>query len=477
MLKGRNMHTKKIDRVNYALIVIILLYTGIFCGITIWRYYHYLHERSGDLLLFEQVVYNTAHNKPFYNNFSAQSHFGDHNSPILAIMVPFVYFIPTPYVLYIFSVLSVAISAIPIFLLCRDKLKNYKSSLLLTVAYLLLPGFVGQYYQSFHEMNLVVPFLTFAFYFFIQERFWAFLGMFAMALLVKEDVSLTLFMFAPYAFIKKKGRMWIITPALVTIVWFLLSVKIIIPFFNKTNSYGVGLSYFSSFGSSISDIILTILGKPLQTMHILFSEDKLWYLFYLLLPVGLVLPFFSCEILFALPSIILNLLPESDRFRLAICSIGSTRYIIEKHMSIIACIYLFIALIYSMESISSKLEKIFPKSTLLISLCIFVLVLYNDRFIMVKQFYFTDENIELYQPEPYAINKIITKIPNNATVTSNRDIANHLYEKRDVNYNMGNITTDYLILTRMDDTVTDANISKQYELVSRDEKIILLKKK
>ncbi len=470
------------DKGLYILFIILFIYSVVFSGMSIWRYEHFVCDASGDQLLFEQVVYNTAHGKLFYNNFSQQNHFGDHNSPILAILAPFSHLLPVPYVLSIFTALSIAVSAIPVYLLSREYLGNKTLALLLAGSFIMLPAFVGQFYASFHEMNLVLPFLTFAFYYFARERFYPFIAVFIMGLLVKEDVSLTLFMFAPYAAIKKRDRHWYIIPAVLSMAWFFLSIKAIIPFFNKHESYGMALTYFSDIGSSLSELVINTVSTPLNTLEIMLRPDKLRYIFELLLPVGLVLPFFSPEILFTIPSIFFNMLAGNARFRLFTCALGSDTVFIPRHMSLMAVVFLFIAAVYSIK----KMSLIFPKISRPIMsglvLLLLSLTLYNDRFMLSTLLYYQDSTLNQSLPTAESINKVLPLIPHNATVKANINIANHLYDRKEAYYPVNNPTeSDYLVITKQDSDHFDftyvALLAYKYKKIASENNISLFGKK
>lgn len=470
------------DRGLYILIIILFLYSVLFSGIAIWRYEHFLCDDSGDQLLFEQVVYNTAHDKPFYNNFSHQSHFGDHNSPVLAVLAPFSRILPVPYVLYIFTVLSVAVSAIPIYLLSREYSGSKTLALMLAGGFLMSPAFIGQVYLSFHEMNLVLPFLTFTFYYFVRNRFYPFLAMFIMSLLVKEDVSLTLFMFAPYAFIKKRDRHWYIVPAILSVSWFLISIKVIIPYFNKNDSYGMALSYFSNLGSSLPEIVMNTISKPLNTLDIMLRPEKLRYLFVILLPVGLVLPFFSAEILFSIPSIFFNMLAGTQRFRFFTCSIDSDTMFIPRHMSLIAVVFIFISAVYSIRKVSLIFPGISRRLMVGLVLLLLSLTLYSDRFILSKFFYYEGSKLSQDLPSAASIKKLLPLIPYNSTVKADINIANHLYDRDDAYYPVNNpVDTDYVVITKMDTDNLDftyvALIAYKYIKIASENNITLYKKR
>lgn len=469
------------DKSVYALVFILIAYTVFFSLVAIWRHEHFLCDDSGDLLIFEQVIHNSTQGNWFYNNFSLNNHFGDHNSPILALLVPFAFLLPAPYVLYIFTVLSVSISAIPIYLLSKDYLYCRKTALLLTLSYLMLPTFVGQAYLSFHEMNLVLPFLTFAFYFFVRENFCAFIAMFTMGMLVKEDVALSLFMFAPYALLKKRSLRWIVTPSILSIVWFFLSIKVIIPFFNKSSSYALALGYFSDIGNSLSEIVINTISKPTKTLAMLLRPVNFQYVALLLSPAGLILPLISAEIMFTVPSVFFNLLAGTQRFRFFTAIIESDTIFIPRHMSLIATAFIFISTIMAIKKIISYFPTLSKKIILVTALILLFAVIYNDRFIFSKYFYFQDPSIAMYSPSVNSTNKILSLIPNSATVKSNISIANHLYDKKEAYYPADKpVDSDYVIVTNQDTIKFNPDqivkLSYEYKLIAAEKNIFLYKK-
>lgn len=470
------------DRGLYLLFVILLVYVVAFSGVAIWRFENFLYSDSGDLLLFEQVVHNTGHGRPFYNNFSNQSHFGDHNSLMLGVLAPFSLIMPSPYVLYIFTVLCIAVSAIPVYLLSRESFKNSRYALLLTCAYLMMPALLGQVYLSFHEMNLVLPFLTFTFYFFARERFVPFVTMFTLGLLVKEDVALTLFMFAPYAAIKRRSPRWWLTPAILAPAWFFLSIKLIIPHFNKNDAYTMGVWSFGNIGSSLSEIVVNTITRPLRTMEILLRPENFRYLFVLLLPAGLVLPFLSPEIIFIFPSVVLNMLAGSQRFRFITCIVGSDTLYFPRHMSLMASVFIFLALMYAIRMLAARYSVRCKNLTLILLLAILATTLYNSRFIFSRYFYTLEEQTARYSPSPQAVKKMLALIPREATVKSGITIASHLYDRKEAYYPVSSPKdSDYFIITTVDGGQLDfsqtAQIAYAYRLLASDENISLYVRK
>lgn len=468
------------DKGLFIFLSILILYVIIFTAIAVWRYDNFLYIESGDLTIFEQVIYNTLHGRPFYSTFDWGNHFGAHNSPILILLVPFAIIIPVPYVLYASTVFSIAVSAIPIYLIAREELKDEKISLFLGLCYIMLPTLIGQAYLSFHEINLVLPFLTFAFYFFVKERFIPFMVMFSLGLTVKEDVALTLFMFSIYAFIKKRDKKWYLAPAILSIAWFLLSIKVIIPFFNKSHSYPM-ISYLSDLGGSFTEIIINILSDPQSTFKKLLQLDRLFYLLTLFSPVGFILPFFSSAIIFVIPSLFINMIAESMRFRLHLFDTSMGLLLLPWHMSLMPAVFLFISTIYSVK----KVSLIYPRYGKAVAITLLISgIFYNDRFIASSTFYERSPS----QVSADSIKSVLAQIPIQATVKAPRDIATHLYDRKEVYFFEHNVDADYLVLKVLKGNFydyemltrkppIDESIRERYDIVILRKDIALLKKK
>lgn len=428
------------NRGQVLFLFILVLYSIVFSGIAIWRYENFLSGESGDLLIFEQVIHNTIHGRPFYAT-GVGNEFSYHNSPILAFLVPFSAIMPAPYVLYLFTALSIAVSAIPIYLIAKENLEKESLSLFIGTAYIMLPVFIGQIYGAFHEINLVLPFLTFAFYFFSKERFYPFVAMSFMALAVKEDVTLPVFIFAIYALIKGREKKWYIVPAILSISWLLLSTKVIIPYFANAD-YPPILSYFSNKGTTLGEIVVNTVFKPIETLSGMMKPLKLHYLFVLLSPMALFLPFFSVEVIFALPSLFLNIVGESARLTVMKWDSPWGMMLIPRHMSLMPTVFLFISTIYSLKKIRTRFKKGAPIATAVVVLLMLFGIIYNNGFVLSKELYERPS----YVASSSSIKRIISLIPRHATVKAPPDVTIQLYDRKEVYLTGSDIEADYVVL-------------------------------
>lgn len=178
-------------------------------------------------------------------------------------------------------------------------------------------------------------------------------------------------------------------------------------------------------------------------MYRLYLHDKAEYLYTLLLPVGLVLPFISAEILFVIPYLFLNLLAESSRFRLVEVYTSYGVVPIPRHMSLIAIAFLFISSLYSLKKIGLLSKRHALLARLILSLSLAIGVAYSDRFIVLGE--------DLYRLPSYvasreSIEMVLSHVPINATVKADRWIAPHLYNRKEVYTSESPTDTDYIVI-------------------------------
>src|SRR5439155_7154826 len=100
---------------------------------------------------------------------------------LLFLFVPAFYIFPSPRTLIVIQSICIAVASIPVYLLGRKLLEREAVGVLMALGFLLFPTIVSQHVGQVHTPLFALPFLTFAFYFFSQERFVLFLLMAAIA--------------------------------------------------------------------------------------------------------------------------------------------------------------------------------------------------------------------------------------------------------------------------------------------------------
>jgi uncharacterized membrane protein len=211
--------------------------------------------------------------------------------------------------------------------------------------YLFYPalGYVNLF--EFHA-NIFIPFfLTFTFYFFMNNRFKAFLILSFLSLSCQENVSLIIFMFGFYALLNKKSLRWVITPFILGGLWFVFTLNFIMPLLNNGNVNFFTL--YSHLGNSFTEIIKTIILKPIFVLKQFFMVNKGIFLLQLFVPVSFLAFFAPRILLLAIPIFLQHLL-----------SLRPSETSIYYHYTAETIPIVFIASIYGLKYILKNAEFI-----------------------------------------------------------------------------------------------------------------------
>jgi uncharacterized membrane protein len=298
--------------------ILIMVYAVYFSYFTILRHQR-LYSGYFDLGIMNQAVYNTFKgrfleitNPDGKENFKRMA---VHNDVILAIFAPFYYLHPGPETLLVIQSLTVALGALPLFLLAKKQLRSKILALSLSFAYLMYMPLQRSNIFDFHSVTLASSFILFLVYFEDKKQyFFAFIFL-ILTLATKEQVSLTMSFYAIYLLLnkakpQKKFAWWVLA---ISSLWFILSIWIIMPYFRQDQHFA--LSYYSDFGDKPEKVLFGILLQPKKLFTHLFQADSWLYLFYLLSPL-LFIPLASLEVLvIALPEIAINFLSNNAHMR------------------------------------------------------------------------------------------------------------------------------------------------------------------
>ncbi len=272
---------KIIKKSGLLLGLAIACYFLFFSFLALWKYYNFGYNAL-DLGIINQVFYNSCQGDFFSSTIHPPTYLADHFSPILFLLLPFYCLTyPQPETLLIIQTLFLALSAWPIYLIAKNALSK-GWALAAAAAWLINPLVQNANLYEFHFLHIAVFLIFWAFYFYQKNRFWPFLFATTLALLVREDVALVIFTFGLLSLIQKKKWRWIIAPAIISLVYFIFSLKII-DLFSAIGSYKF-LIYYSWLGNSWLDVIKNLFLKPQLVLLHLLNIGNFEFILGLLLP-------------------------------------------------------------------------------------------------------------------------------------------------------------------------------------------------
>lgn len=302
------IHPKYFKPVVIGSIAVFAILLGV---LSILRHEHY-SSHAYDLGLFSQVIYN--YSRVGVGDSSIRGVYnilGDHFTPILVVLAPLYWLWANAKVLLIVQSILLAVSAWPLYLIAKLKLRETAPAFLIAIGYLLFVGIWKAAEFDFHEIAFFPLLFLSAFYFLEIKKYHFYWLFFLLSLLVKEDISAYFILFAVYLiFFRRLYKIGLIT-LFVSVLYFLGATKWAIPYFaHRSFEYFQFSSLGATFGQALKNVLLnplyvyfTAVAPAVKMQTILSLFGSFGYLsFFAPIFVILSLPILAGQVLFDAPS-------------------------------------------------------------------------------------------------------------------------------------------------------------------------------
>lgn len=326
---------------------------------------------------------------------------GVHSNYIYFLIYPFFRIFPRYETMVVVSQLFVAGAAIPLFLLARRRLSDGQS-FFLALMYLFYPTIAaGICTQGVSEFSfLPLPFFL-SLLFYEKKRFFLF-GLFALvAMTTREDVGLLYTILAIYALWHRRQWYWYVIPVAVTVGWFILSTKILIPHFNPIGEFTRAQMIYKDYGGSPAGLVKSMITRPWLVVTMVVQSASNLGLTYILLQTTLGVPLFTGLIALAVPGYMENILAGTNN--------------IDAHHLMVVVLPLIGALSFGLVRFSAMAHRRFAVSkTACINLMVILLL-----FSSLSAFFFwfiPDRYTPRYNYE--TAKQVLRELPPDATVIS-----------------------------------------------------------
>ena len=305
-----------------ALVAAMLVFFAVFGGVAVMKLQAqgFGYRDSG---IYGEAIVNTLRGRFLYTNYYGGCYLGDHVSPIMVALCPFMAAFPSVATLLLIQAAALALAAPAVYRIGRRAMKSRLAGLLLALGYLANPvvdHLNFAHVWGFHVVTLAVPLMLWAFDALIAgrtARFWVFL---VLALACKEDVAVVTFMLGPFIFFSLRRRGLAVVVSAVGLAWLVLSLKVVSPLF-----WGGEYRYFSlrwgHLGATTGQILLN---APLALVRALPETKRLAFLLHLAAPLAFA-PLGAFWALLALvPSVALLIVSDEERFHSIMCQTTAT---------------------------------------------------------------------------------------------------------------------------------------------------------
>jgi uncharacterized membrane protein len=384
-----------------------------------------------DLGIYDQVVWNLSHGRLFETTlvYETQGTY-DHFEPVLLLIAPIYRLFSDVRVLLVLQSLALALGAVPIYLYARYRFAQIGVeglvALLPAVAYLIYPPLHAANLNNFHEVALLPALIGMALYELLTGRRWLMLIFLGLALLVKEDVTVTVLAFGAYiALLKPPGfrrRDGIILAAL-AIAWGVLVLYVIYPAVTHGMPYPFVGRRYAWLGASPEQAVQGLAANPAVALARILQPPKLNFLFQLFAPL-LFLPLLGWPIIaLAFPVLVYLMLSDYP-----------PQWSVGSYYNPPLLAFLFFAAIDATAWIVTRVRKWrwSPRPLLVSILGLVLVVVIMDYVISTRgaqsHFFFPAE----LRPSDRtnAANQIFAQIPPDAAVSTEWDLVPHLSHRQ-----------------------------------------------
>ncbi|MBN3032997.1 MAG: DUF2079 domain-containing protein [Candidatus Saganbacteria bacterium] len=284
----------------------IVIFTLFFGAVRVMQHYTFTNNAFDDGFN-DNLIWNTLHGNFMYSDIKGYATLGDHLELATLLFIPFYLIGLGPWILYLGQTLVIALGALPVYWLARERIKDESFHFLLPLAYLLYVPTVNITFQGYYPIALAITPLLFASYYLIKDKYLPFALWLLLACLAQENIYLVAAFFGLYILIFKKQKIFGGLLCLLGLAVFFLALTVIIPHFN---SHGEFIYYgrFAYLGRSAPEMIATLCLRPWTVIPHAVTPDKIWYLLGLFWPLAFLSLRAPAFLLPALPILGQNLL-------------------------------------------------------------------------------------------------------------------------------------------------------------------------
>jgi uncharacterized membrane protein len=419
---GRQMKGILVNNFHYILLfLMIVIYSTILSIVSINNYNRFYYS-AFDIGIFDQGIWLLSQGKDPFVTVRGLHLFGDHIQFISIFVAPLFWIWDNARVLLILQSVALALGAVPLYLITKEKIKSKWIPLIFVFSYFLYPSLHYLNLENFHLVSLGVPILLFAFYFLMKKNYKLFLIFVGLTLITREELVLTVLAMGIYAFFKCDRKIGIIT-ILSSLVWLFLIFNVIFPHY--TPFVHPNLRRGGNIFGSMQELVTN--PKTISTLN---TEENRKYFFDIFSPVAFI-SFLNPQTLFlALPALGINLITT-----------WPYAHSIQYHYTYAIIPFVFISVVYSFSFLKDflfKRESVLFKKIFYMTLIIFIIFSLvgnnylgpNSTSIRSNSIIETIKNFNHFNEQEKARYEAVSMIPEDATVSATYLFVPHISHRK-----------------------------------------------
>lgn len=406
---------------------LFILAGSIVSVVRFWQYEVFYY----DFGIFDSAIWEVAHFRPPIIDHlivSGKWIFADHFHPFIFLLSPIYWFTDKQEALLIAQALIVGLSGMVLYFLANQILKNKFASFSILVSYFLFVGLQNAVISDFHEITVATLPLALTFWSIFNKKLKWFIIFGLITLGFKESLFVLGFFLGIIIAIFNKNWLRVgILASLFSLMYGLLTIKLIIPYFSGGSYAYLEPLNFNPFFFFDNPIKIDTMLKSFWSFSFLpiFSP-----VFWILILEDFGVRFYS--------------------------GLGTTRIDLGLHYSAILSVIMAVSSIYGLKFITSKLNRSNFK-ILLILIILNAIFLY--RFVVHGPFALSYNSAFYKHTNDFEfLNKMVRLIPKNASVMTQNNIAPHFTHQTVWNLRMRyeSFSPDYILIdARPDQNAND----------------------
>jgi uncharacterized membrane protein len=400
------------NRLSFLLLVLFTLaYLVFFIVFTLGRHWSF-HSYAFDLGWQHQAFYTLLHTgNPRITLFVTLNHLGNHFQPLYYLLAPIYALHQDAATLIVLQSVALSSAAIPIYLIAKKRIDNPWTALIIALVYLLYPSLHGLNNFDFHGLALLIPFTCFLLYGLEIRNYRLFWIFFALALITREDTSISLAGVGLYLLLDRQRRRLGIEVLTICVVYFLVVMKVM-PALSGYADVGNYWALTVPEHQNFTGVLITLFTNPQFVFkHVFFEPVKLEYLLHIMLPLAFLPLLAGKAILLLIPGLSIMMLSNTF-FNYSICCPYSAHIIP----------YVFLLTILGIETIRRRWGTVKLPVVVVPLLIAGMLMNYEYGLILSKRF----PGFLKPTARQQTVYSFFEQIPKDASLTTTRRILPHL---------------------------------------------------
>ena len=320
-LQQVQLRARRLGRVSeqpsVVLGAMVTFYVAVFGSLT-WAQQSNFGTFGFDMGIFDQEVWLVSRFKPSFITVRGLDMWANHVNPIVYLLVPAYWFGAGPHFLYLLQTTSLALGALPLWLIARDRLRNGWLALAIPLAWLLYPSVQWMTWWHFHPESLGVPAFLFAWWFAGRGQWRWYAVCVCLVLATKEDAGIAVAAMGVVLALRRSRVVgaWTVAGA---VAWVAICVKLVIP-----HATGAANPFYADqyaeLGRNTNAIVVNAIRHPSRVIQLALRRDRHDYYVKLFAPVAGMCVLAPVVLLLILPTLLVNVVnnqgyPHDYRFQ------------------------------------------------------------------------------------------------------------------------------------------------------------------